>query len=46
MNAIRNYFVHLYKNWKVALHSLSDFLEHFLHGMFPFINWKHSQHNE
>jgi hypothetical protein len=35
------YFKHLKENWKVALHSLNDFLEHFLHGLIPAISWKH-----
>ena len=38
-----NYFEHLAKNWRVAGHSLNDALEHFLHGLFPFISWKHKQ---
>lgn len=36
-----NYFDHLVANWLVAFHSLNDFLEHFIHGLFPFISWKH-----
>lgn len=35
------YLSHLRANWKVAWHSLGDFLEHFLHGLLPFISWKH-----
>lgn len=37
------YFQHLKANWKVAAHSLSDALEHFLHGLIPFIKWEHKQ---
>lgn len=36
-----NYFKHLCLNWKVALHSLNDFAEHFIHGVLPFVKWKH-----
>ena len=36
-----NYFQHLKANWKVALHSLSDMLIHFIHGLLPFIEIKH-----
>lgn len=36
-----NYFEHLIKNWKVALHSLGDMLIHFIHGLLPFIEIKH-----
>jgi GNAT superfamily N-acetyltransferase len=36
-----NYFQHLKENWKIALHSLNDFSEHFLHGLIPIIKWKH-----
>ena len=38
---IMNYFEHLLANWRVAFHSLNDFIEHFIHGIFPFISWKH-----
>ena len=38
-----NYVKHLKANWKVALHSFNDFLEHFLHGLLPFIKWEHEQ---
>lgn len=38
-----NYFEHLIANWKVALHSLDDAAEHFLHGLIPKIKWKHKQ---
>ena len=38
-----NYFEHLVCNWRVAAHSLNDTLEHFLHGLFPFIKWEHKQ---
>lgn len=47
-----NYFKHLKSNWKVALstryhtswfHTISDILEHFLHGLIPCIKWKHKQ---
>ena len=40
------YFEHLKANWKVALHSLNDFLEHFLHGLCPLIKWTHTQPNK
>lgn len=40
-----NYFEHLVSNWRVAAHSLNDTLEHFIHGLFPFIYWKHKQQN-
>ena len=35
------YLKHLVANWKVSLHALNDFAEHFLHGLIPFIKWKH-----
>lgn len=38
-----NYFDHLVANWRVAMHSLGDTLEHFLHGLLPFISWEHKQ---
>jgi hypothetical protein len=38
---MKKYLIHLVANWKVALHALNDFFEHFLHGLFPFISWKH-----
>ena len=38
-----NYMKHLKANWKVALHSFNDFLEHFIHGLLPFIKWEHEQ---
>jgi len=38
-----NYFKHLIANWKVCLHSLNDFSEHFIHGLLPFIKWNHYQ---
>ncbi len=41
-----SYFQHLKANWKVAAHSLNDALEHFLHGLIPFIKWEHKQKNE
>ena len=37
------YLEHLKANWKVAFHSLDDFLEHFLHGLIPYIRWRHIQ---
>jgi len=37
------YFEHLKANWKVAFHSLNDFFEHFIHGLIPYISWKHTQ---
>lgn len=40
-----NYLEHLLANWKVAIHSLNDFVEHFIHGLIPFVEWKH-YHNE
>ena len=40
-----NYLEHLKANWKVAFHSLGDFLEHFIHGLIPCIQWKHQQPN-
>jgi hypothetical protein len=42
---MKEYFSHLLANWKVALHSLNDFAEHFIHGLFPFISWKHYERN-
>lgn len=36
-----SYFKHLIANWRVAIHSLNDFFEHFLHGILPFIKWNH-----
>ena len=48
-----NYFEHLIANWRVAarsgkdlLHDLSDMLEHFIHGLIPFIKWNHQQPEE
>lgn len=41
-----NYLEHLVANWKVALHSLNDFWEHFLHGICPLIKWNHYQPKE
>jgi hypothetical protein len=38
---MKNYFIHLIANWKIAFHALNDFLEHFLHGLIPIIKWKH-----
>jgi hypothetical protein len=38
---MKQYLIHLIANWKVALHSLNDFFEHFLHGLIPCISWKH-----
>lgn len=38
-----NYMKHLKANWKVAFHSLNDFLEHFIHGLIPCIKWEHKQ---
>ena len=38
-----SYLQHLKANWKVAGHSLLDFLEYFLHGLCPAIKWKHKQ---
>lgn len=38
-----NYFDHLVANWRVAMHSLGDTLEHFLHGLLPFSSWEHKQ---
>jgi hypothetical protein len=32
---IRNYFIHLIVNWKVAGKSLLMFLFHFIHGVVP-----------
>lgn len=46
MNEKLNYFKHLIMNWKVAVHALNDFFEHFLHGLFPFIKWEHYQNKE
>ncbi len=37
------YWQHLRANWLVAGHSLCDFLEHFLHGLIPCIQWGHQQ---
>ena len=38
---MKSYLEHLILNWKVAIHSLNDVAEHFIHGIFPFISWKH-----
>ena len=43
---MRNYFIHLVANWKVALHALNDFAEHFLHGLLPFIHWEHCENEK
>lgn len=40
---MRDYFYHLYKNWRVAFHALTDFFAHFVHGLLPFIKVKHHQ---
>jgi hypothetical protein len=41
MKNIYKYFNHLVINWKVTLHSLSDALIHFIHGLIPIIKIKH-----
>jgi hypothetical protein len=38
-----NYLKHLIANWRVALHALNDFAEHFLHGLIPAIKWDHNE---
>jgi len=35
------YFSHLWANWRVSWHCLGDVIQHFLHGLLPFIGWKH-----
>jgi HPt (histidine-containing phosphotransfer) domain-containing protein len=39
-----SYFEHLKVNWKVSLHSFSDMLIHFIHGLLPFIEIKHYEY--
>ncbi|WP_275451903.1 hypothetical protein [Clostridium botulinum] len=43
-----NYFKHLKANlsiskkcFKIIMHELGDMLEHLIHGIFPFLGWKH-----
>ncbi|RCX20864.1 hypothetical protein DFR58_10166 [Anaerobacterium chartisolvens] len=38
-----NYLEHLKANWRVALHGLNDFAEHFLHGLLPCVKGDHTQ---
>ena len=38
-----NYFKHLWMNWRVAGHALTDFFAHFVHGLIPYIKIKHHQ---
>lgn len=40
---MKKYFKHLIINWKVAIHALTDFFAHSIHGLFPFIKIKHHQ---
>lgn len=40
---MHDYFYHLYKNWCVAFHALTDFFAHLIHGILPFIKIKHHQ---
>jgi hypothetical protein len=43
---MKNYFIHLIANWKVALHASNDMLEHLVHGLIPVIKWKHFHENK
>ncbi len=40
------YFEHLCRNWLVAGRCVNLFLEHFLHGLIPFISWEHGHKNK